>query len=127
MAEIKLSVYKTPSQAERIGKTIQITTTITASEASTIKSFYDKLDLSVTTLSGVVTDILVDVIERNGFKAFGHVVDILNIDVKSYFKKLADKFDMFTTRNASKCKITYKYKQSGSNDGAYWITDIKLI
>ena len=36
------------------------------------------------------------------------------------------KFDMITNDNPTKCTMVYQYKRVGSNDGFYWLKDIKI-
>ena len=45
---------------------------------------------------------------------------------KSYSSQLASKFDMITNDNPTKCTMVYQYKRVGSNDGFYWLKDIKI-
>lgn len=65
-------------------------------------------------------------------KAFDVAIEVASTIItssvlKTYYKQLADKFDMITDDNPTKCKVTYKYRRKGSNSGAYWLENIEVL
>lgn len=131
MAEIKLAIYKTPSQAEKLGKVITKETTIAEDEARKIRDYYKSIDegrgLTFSTFVGVMVGIGTENAQLAFGLGAGAAANVLTSTVfKSYYSQLADKFDMITNDNPKRCKITYSYRRQSSNDGAYWLTDIKV-
>lgn len=131
MAQVQLAIYKTPNQAAILGTTITKNVTITDEEARKIRDYYNSLDEGSGTMFNTFVGVMVGIATRNVKLAFSltasAAANIISSKVfKSYYSKLADKFDMLLDGTPNKCKMIYKYKRHSSNDGAYWLTDIKV-
>lgn len=132
MAEVKIAIYKTPAQAEKLGKTITKTISISESEARTIRDYYRAKGKKEETVFGIFVSVMVGIGTRNLKAALnvtaGAAAGAFTSTVfKSYYSQLADKFDMITSDTPVKCKMIYKYKRLRSNDGYYWLKDIKVL
>lgn len=133
MAEgIRLSYYATPAYAEKHGKIIHKTNEIDETTARKIRNYYHSQDMVQGVITNTFLGVVVGIAVSNFKLAFGVASTIATsvitaTTMKSYYNQVANKFDMITNDNPKACKMTYTYKRQGSNDGAYWITDIKLI
>lgn len=133
MAEgIRLSYYATPAYAEKNGMIIHKSNQIDEETARKIRNYYHSQAFAQNLITSVFIGALVT-IATNNFKLAFQVTSgvaagvITATTMKNYYSKIVNKFDMITNDNPKTCKMTYTYKRQGSNDGAYWITDIKLI
>lgn len=129
MAAIKLEIYKTPAEAKRLGETIKRTSSITESQAREIRDQYRKIDSGANAASSAFVGVMVGIITKNIKEAINVAIGFAtsaftSYTFESYYGQIANKFDMITNDNPKKCVVTYKYRRHGSNDGAYWITDI---
>lgn len=132
MAEVRIAIAKTPSQAEKLGRTITKTISISESEARVIRDYYVKEGKKEEAVFGAFVSIMVGVGTRNLKAALniaaGTASGAFTATVfKSYYSQLADKFDMITSDTPVKCKMIYQYKRLASNDGFYWLKDIKVL
>lgn len=132
MAEIKLAIYKTPAQAKKIGLTMTIPSSISESEARDIRDYYKSVDEGAGLTYSIFVGVMVAIITKNLKDVFqigsGAAAGLFSEKTfKSYYGKMENKFDMITNDDPKECEVTYKYKRHGSNDGAYWITDIKVL
>ena len=132
MAQVKLAIYKTPIQAEKLGKKITKTVTITDTEARKIRNYYNSVDEGAGEMFNTFVGVMVGIATRNVKLAFalssGAAAGLITNQIfKTYYSQLADKFDMLLDGNPNKCKVTYTYKRHSSNDGAYWLTDLKVL
>lgn len=130
MAEVALAFYKTPIQAESLGLTITKTVTLTAEEIRKIRDFYQAIATQEEFFITAFITYSTYALTRNAKAAFnlgGTTVSFISTTIfRSYYDQLATKFDMIITSNFTKFTATYKYKRKGSNDGAYWLTNITI-
>ena len=134
MAEVKIGIAKTPKQAEKLGRTITESVTLTEKEERKIRDDYAAEGKKEEIAFGAVVTII------TGATGFGvkNIKKALEVTLsaatgaftsavfKSYSSQLASKFDMITNDNPTKCTMVYQYKRVGSNDGFYWLKDIKI-
>lgn len=128
---IKLAIYKTPAQAEKLGKNITKETSIAEAEARQIRNFYQDAADTTSKYFGAFVGVAVGLVTQTATTAFqltaGGAAGIITSSVfKSYYNQLASKFDMITNDNPKRCIVTYRYQRLGSNDGVYWLDDIKI-
>lgn len=138
MAEVKIAIAKTPKQAEALGKTITDSVTLTEAEARELRDYYQKVGKAEDIAFGAVVALMTSGLGGStgvGVRLLKKALNTsLNIAAgaftaavfKSYHTQLASKFDMITNDNPTKCTMVYKYKRVGSNDGFYWLQDIKI-
>lgn len=128
---IKLAIYKTPAQAEKLGKNITKETSISEAEARPIRNFYRDAAETTSQYYPLFIGALVTLVTPTASTAFqiasGTAASIItNAVLKSYYNTLANKFDVITNDNPKRCIVTYRYQRLGSNDGVYWLDDIKI-
>ena len=131
MAEVKIAIAKTPKQAEALGKTITKTINLNETEAKKARDYYNSVNKFSGAYYSALAGVVVSIVTKNLKELFqlssGFAVSIFtSIHFDTYCGQLADKFDLITNDNPKKFVVTYKYKRLGSNDGAYWLTNITL-
>lgn len=132
MAEVKIAIVKTPKQADALGRTITKNVSIPAAEAKKIRNYYkaegEKTETYfsdfVTAMVAVGTANISIALAVGTSVAANHFTSTV---FKSYYSQVADKFDIIATEHPETCKMVYQYKRLGSNDGFYWLKDIKII
>ncbi|MDD2620716.1 MAG: hypothetical protein PHC92_08635 [Syntrophomonadaceae bacterium] len=129
MAEVKLAFYKTPAQAAAMGTTITKTVSLTDAQALVIRDYYAALESGAAISISAMVGVFVAALTKN-FKGAMSVTSsvattiITSTVINTYFGQMADKFDMIRNDSALTFKAVYTYRQHGSNDGAYWLTNI---
>jgi hypothetical protein len=131
MAEVKLAFYRSPKQAEALGRVITKSVTLSADEIRTIRNYYVATGEAHGQVYSAFVATMVTLVIKNTSKAFDIAMDVLEGIIskslfESYYSQLASKFDMLLSSSPAVCTATYTYKRHGSNSGAYWLTDIKL-
>ena len=105
MAEVKIGIAKTPKQAEKLGRTITESVTLTETEARKLRDYYAAEGKKEEIAFGAVVTII------TGATGFGvkNIKKALEVTLsaatgaftsavfKSYSSQLASKFDMITT------------------------------
>jgi len=132
MAEVQLAFYKTPAQAEVLGRTITKEVSLSEAQARVIRDYYNSLAEGSGSAFETFVDVMVDLITITTKNAFAIAISVAaglftDLTFTSYYEQLANKFDMITSDSPVKCTATYSYRRHGSNDGAYWITNIQVI
>ena len=111
MAEVKIGIAKTPKQAEKLGRTITESVTLTETEARKLRDYYAAEGKKEEIAFGAVVTII------TGATGFGvkNIKKALEVTLsaatgaftsavfKSYSSQLASKFDMITNDNPTKC------------------------
>ena len=109
MAEVKIGIAKTPKQAEKLGRTITESVTLTETEARKLRDYYAAEGKKEEIAFGAVVTII------TGATGFGvkNIKKALEVTLsaatgaftsavfKSYSSQLASKFDMITNDNPS--------------------------
>ena len=129
MPEVKIAIYKTPSQAKKIGTNLVETRYITKNDAIKLRDYcYDVEAKRITTMGliSLSSPILGKLLTASIATLIGTVTGGAGL-IESYFKQTGDKVLSLVDTMADNQKVTftYTYKRSGSNDGAYWLTNIK--
>ena len=132
MAEVKILIAKTPKQAEKLGTTITEEVSISAEDGKAIRDYYRAEGEQVERLFSDFVSAMVAVGTANLSRALAVVSSVAANHFtpsifKSYYSQVADKFDIIATEHPAKCRMVYQYKRVGSNDGYYWLKDIKVI
>lgn len=129
MAEVKIAIYKTPAQAAKIGLTFPDTRSFTKAEAIKLRDYYKDLEAGRVTTTGFISlcSPLIGVKLGASVATFIGTLAGANGLMKSYLEKVGSSVGKLVDTMADKQKVTfsYKYKQSGSNDGAYWLVSVK--
>ncbi|MEY8368305.1 hypothetical protein AALA24_05990 [Anaerovoracaceae bacterium 42-11] len=141
MAEVRIAIAKTPSQADKLGRTITKSITLSEEEARVFRDYYYAEGQKVEIAFGAVVSIMTAALPGPsgalgiGVRSVARALDITtstaagvftSVVFKSYYSQLASKFDMITSDKPTKCTMTYQYKRVSSNDGYYWLKDIDV-
>ena len=126
MAEVKIGIAKTPKQAEKLGRTITESVTLTETEARKGKKEEIAFGAVVTIITGATGFGVKNIKKALEVTLSAATGAFTSAVFKSYSSQLASKFDMITNDNPTKCTMVYQYKRVGSNDGFYWLKDIKI-
>jgi len=131
MPSVALAFYKTPSQAAVLGTTITKTVSIAQAEATIIRNYYQALESGATTSMAALAGAVAAVLTRNCQIALqvtaGVAATLISSNlVQTYFGQMANMFDAIDNDSTLKYVATYTYIRHGSNDGAYWLTDMTM-
>ncbi|NCE99362.1 MULTISPECIES: hypothetical protein [unclassified Emergencia] len=141
MAEVRIAIAKTPSQADKLGRTITKSITLSEEEARVFRDYYYAEGQKVEIAFGAVVSIMTAALPGPsgalgiGVRSVARALDITtstaagvfkSVLFKSYYSQLASKFDMTTSDKPTKCTMTYQYNRVSSNDGYYWLKDIDV-
>lgn len=129
MAEVKIAIYKTPSQAEKIGTSYTDSVSISKNDAIKLRDYYNDIEKGRVTTMGVISlcsPIVGKLLTASVATFLGTLTGASGL-ASSYFSQMGNKFQDLLDSMATKKKVTfvYRYKRHGSNDGAYWLVDIK--
>lgn len=129
MAQVKIAIAKTPKQAEKIGKTFTDSVIISKADAIELREGYynvEKARLTTFALIGIASPIIGKLLTESIGTFLGTVTGASGL-MQSFFEQMGDKFkDLVDTMSSSqRVTFVYKYKRLGSNDGFYWLTDVK--
>ncbi|MGL5258320.1 MAG: hypothetical protein ACRC76_14930 [Proteocatella sp.] len=121
--------YCSQKRAEKEGPQIIQYYRFSREESVKLRNYYDLLADGKKDAGGLIVDLVTGFIEKvvESFligKISGHFVD----DMKTKEALLMEKFDNSATNNNDPVKIRcfFKYRPHGSNDGAYWLEDIRV-
>ena len=126
MAEVDLAIYKTPIQADKLGKTITKTQTITKTEAKQLRDYYNQIGSQQKTALALIATLVGGYLGKVTGVVFGITYTLGSTKIQTYFENLGSQFatlvdDMCKSETVT---FTYTYKRHGSNDGAYWLTKV---
>ncbi|MFR1723162.1 hypothetical protein [Emergencia timonensis] len=128
MAEVKIAIYKTPAQVGN-KTTMYDTVALSKAEAIKLRDYCEKIEKGRVTIAGFIS-LCSPVIGVKLGVSVGTLIGTLtgaNGLVASYLSQLgktaSDLVDTMATDQD--VTFTYKYKRSGSNDGAYWLVGMK--
>ncbi|MGE7768214.1 hypothetical protein [Peribacillus sp. NPDC096540] len=118
-------IWTHPKKTEDIGYNFTTTKTITREELNKISKYIDDKDTSANVLAGIATTILTTPLKPYLSISSGIGVTLLTSYRSTNGKLVSDKLKKSTAKSF-KVKIAYKYRQTGSNDGYYFIDTIKI-
>ncbi|TDL84660.1 hypothetical protein E2R55_27195 [Vibrio vulnificus] len=118
-------IWKHPKDAKKIGYNFTTTKTITRAELNKISTYIDGKETSSNVLAGIATTIVTTPLKPYLSISSGIAVTLLTSYRSTKGKLVSDKLKKSSAKSF-KVKITYKYRQSGSNDGYYFIDTIKI-
>ncbi len=121
--------YATPIQAERLGRTISREEVVSNSDAIKLRDAYAKIAKDQSFFIGVAATVLGAGIASTAVAiGFGISATAATTYGKTYMGQLSDIYDSIATsgKNFNYVKLVYEYRRKGSNDGAYWLVDVKF-
>ncbi|MED3799307.1 hypothetical protein P4604_18170 [Lysinibacillus capsici] len=114
-----------PSRAKEIGRTFSTDATITRDELIKINTYFDNKETGQSVQAGLATTILTAPLNGYFSVSAGVAVTFLTSYVDTQ-GKMVNSTLLKSTKSKFNVKITYNYLQTGSNDGYYSISKIKI-
>lgn len=118
-------IWKHPKKAKEIGHNFTTTKKITRAELNKISKYIDDKETSENVLAGIATTILTTPLKPYLSISSGVGVTLVTSYRSTNGKLVSNKLKKSTAKSF-KVKITYRYRQTGSNDGYYFIDKIKI-
>jgi hypothetical protein len=126
------AIYCTPTQAQKISTYPYntITATINRTNATTLRDYYDAGEAGINTAVGVLTSILTSPL--GSFSVIlGAVAGFATSVATELWEDRDTIFDGLATNSNGqeswKVTLKYKYVRHGSNDGAWFLQDAKVL
>ncbi|MCC2248963.1 hypothetical protein JUJ52_03190 [Virgibacillus sp. AGTR] len=124
-AATKTVFYAHPSKAKKIGWKFSTTKTISRSQLIKISDYFDKRKGHQSAWAGLAATILSAPLNVYASVPAGAAVTLLTSYSKTHGDLISAKLKK-STKKSFKVKITYRYRQAGSNQGYYYIDSIKI-
>lgn len=122
--------YESPNRAQKKGYTITKTATVGAANATKLRNYFQNMEKFRSSFNGLVISLLGSFISTTG-KSMGYstVTGGATMVAKSYLSNIGYQFDRIATRGCpfSKCRLVYKYHKQDSQNGAYFLSDVKFL
>ncbi|MFJ8261057.1 hypothetical protein ACIQ4I_03725 [Rummeliibacillus sp. NPDC094406] len=118
-------IWEHPSKAKKIGYSFSTTKTISRKELNQISKYFDDTETNKIVQAGIATTILTTPLSPKISISAGLGVTLLTSYVKTQGKMVSKKLKESSSKKF-KVKISYYYRQTGSNDGYYSISKIKI-
>lgn len=118
-------IWAHPSKAKEIGKTFSTNATITRTELIRINTYFDNKETGEAAQLGIATTVLTAPLNTWFSISAGVGVTMLTSYVSTQ-GKIVNNTLLKSTKSKFNVKISYAYRQAGSNDGYYYITKITI-